>query len=376
MAPTARRSTDPEAAWRRERLARQRLAGAVESSPEALVSWFGAVQAQDYAGALWALGARLGGAEVASVEAAIGSRAIVRTWPMRGTLHFVPAADVRWMLKLLAPRALGGASARHRQLGLEEGDFTLAERLLARELAGGRRLTRPEAYAVLERGGVAPTGQRGIHVLGFLAHHGVLCLGPWQGRQPTFVLLDEWVPATAEPSREEALAILATRYFQSHGPAELQDFAWWSGLPLRDARAAVALAGASVAAERHGESTLYTGVAPLPATPPRRGPAAVLLPPWDEYLVAYRDRSLALHDPGGRSGVELIGKPLLLVEGRVCGAWRRAHAGGAVRLGLELWVALGPGEQRAVARAAAAYGRFVGKPVEVAAPWSSGATAP
>ena len=254
------------------------------------MAWFGAVQAQDYRGFLWAVGQRLAASVAADVEEAIATRAIVRTWPMRRTLHFVAAADARWMLGLLAARLVRSNAGRYRQLELEAATFARSRKVLARALAGGGRLTRPAAYAALERGGISPEGQRGIHILAHLAQEGMICFGAREGNQPTFVLLDDWVPAAPRLSREEALARLATMYFRSHGPATARDFAWWAGLPARDVAAAVVEAAPALVRETHAGRHYFTG----PGAPPRRLRSAALLPPWDEYLVAYKGREAAL----------------------------------------------------------------------------------
>jgi hypothetical protein len=350
----------------RRRLTSQHLASPHPGSPVDLVRAMGAVQAQDYPGGLWAIGLRLDCVVEADVERAIGDATLVRTWPMRRTLHLVAGEDVRWMLRLLNPRQLALSAGRHRQLGLAAGDFARARRILTRALRGGHRLTRPAAYEELRRGGVAPDGQRGIHVLADLAQQGLLCCGPREGKQPTFVLLEEWVPPAAEPSRDEALAMLAARYFGGHGPATLHDFVWWTGLRVADARRAIGAAGARLVEERHGEVVRYASADAPPPAPARRTTAA-LLPPWDEYLVAYRDRSFATRalresDP---NGVGLIGKPLVIVDGTVRGAWRRELRPSAVRVTLDLWTALTAGERRAVERAAARYGEFLGRELEL-----------
>lgn len=346
----------------RERLANQRLASASTRSPEELVRWFGAVQAQDYPGSLWAIGLRVPDSTAADVEAAIEARRIVRTWPMRRTLHLVPAEDVRWMLRLLAARVISASAGRYRQLGLGEADFKRAARILTRALRGEHRLTRPEAYATLARGGVDPSGQRGIHLLAHLAQQGLLCFGPHQGKQPTFVLLDEWVPAADEPSRDEALATLATRYFTSHGPATERDFAWWAGLPLRDVRRAIEAAGPALQAK---DGVLSAGAENAKPRTTRRAPVAALLPPWDEYLVAYRDRSFAMSGSRSQLGLELIGKPVVLVDGRVRGTWSRSVTGANVRMSFDLAGQLADRERRALRGAVERYARFVCKSVEI-----------
>lgn len=303
----------------RARLATQRLTGAPFATVAAAVAWFGAVQAQDYRAALWGIGQRVRGATEADVERAIAARAIVRTWPMRGTLHLLAAADVHWITRMLAPRVIARSARRHRELGLDARTFARARGVLERALAGGNVMTRDELYALLARNRIAPAGQRGIHVLSMLAMQGVLCLGPHRGRQPTFTLLDEWIAPPPARDRDAALGELARRYFTSHGPATLADFAWWTGLPLGDARRAHALA-------RPDLEELTVDGQPCAWVPSRRraaGPAVHLLPPYDEYTVAYRDRGAILDPAHAAHTGNGIFSPVIAIAGQIAGTWTR-----------------------------------------------------
>src|SRR6185437_12036373 len=143
-----------------------------------------------------------------AVEQALADGKIIRTWPMRGTLHFVAPADVRWMLKLLTPRMVARSQGRMRQFELDDALFGRSKDILISALQGGKQLTRPALYAVLERAGIATGEQRGLHILGRLAHDGLICFGPRTGKQQTFALLDEWVPEARHLGRDEALAEL------------------------------------------------------------------------------------------------------------------------------------------------------------------------
>ena len=359
-----------------DRLSRQLLAGAGAASPADVVRHFGAVQAQDWSGALWAVGLRSAGAlRDADVEAAIAAREIVRSWPMRSTLHFVPAEDLGWMLALLAPRALSGLRWRLAQLGLDEKELARARRILTRALRGGRALTRPAAYAALERAGVSTAGQRGINILGALAQGGVLCFGPRDGKQPTFVLLDEWIPRGRALSGDEALAELAARYFRGHGPATLADFAWWSGLTVAAAKRAIEAAAPWLAEEPSGEGKLWTAAGERePASKGARTSRAHLLPPWDEWLVGYRDRSAAVGHVDGHDArrLELLGSPIVIVAGRARGKWRRELRPEGVRVTVELWDELPrrelAGARRAVKAAAERYAAFLDHSLELRLP--------
>jgi hypothetical protein len=340
---------------RRQQVLRPRL-----TRPDELVKWMGAVQAQEYLGGLWAVGLRLDGGTESDVEAAIAARTIVRTWPMRGTLHFVPAADARWMVSLLAPRMIARAAGRYRELELDDGVFGRSRDIVMRALEGGKRLTRPELYAALERGGISPAGQRGIHIIGHLAQQALLCCGPRRERQPTFVRLDEWLPVAKPIARAQALVTLATRYFASHGPATSQDFAWWSGLTVKEAQAAIEDAGSRL--EREGP---LIEAPPAPARIRSSTTIAALLPPWDEYVVAYKDRDAVDHARGRANPLATVGRPLILINGRVAGSWRRTLAPTSVQVSLELWSRVGREERRAIEAAAACYGAFLDKEAQV-----------
>lgn len=345
----------------RRRLTSQQAARPDLSAPGELVGWLGAVQAQDFLGSLWALGLRLPGASEALVEQAIAERQIVRTWPMRGTIHFVAPADARWMLGLLTPRVLQGSQGRLRQLGLDAPTIAKAGEVLARALAGGQQLTRPALYAELAAAGIAAEGSRGLHILGQLAHQQLICFGPRAGKQPTFVLMDEWLPPTPALPRDQALAALALRYFTSHGPATLQDFTWWAGLTLTDARAGLAGASGDLAeAEADGQRYFF---AHEPRAEPAEPDTAFLLPPFDEFLVAYRDRSAAL-DPRFTNAVTPgsngIFHPIVVLDGRVLGTWRRTIKRDSVQLTFSPFESFSAAQLRAMAATAERYAQFLG----------------
>ena len=209
-----------------------------------VVTWFGAMQAQDLGSGLWSLGVRLPHLTEADVHAALEHREALRTWPMRGTVHLVPPRDARWMLALMGERALAGAAARRAFLGLDEAVADRAVDVLGEALAGGGRLTRAECVARLEQAGISSAGQLGYHLLWYASQRGVTCIAPNVGTEQTFVLLDEWVPDPVRLDRDEALATIAVRYFRSHGPTTRQDFAGWTGLTMADAKKGIAAAGA------------------------------------------------------------------------------------------------------------------------------------
>jgi hypothetical protein len=347
----------------RRRLSNQRIVGGKFERPEEVVRWLGAVQAQDYAQSLWAVGLRLGSATLGDVEEAIAEARIVRTWPMRGTIHFVPAEDVGWMLKLSASRMLAADGRRLGQLGLDRETMGRCAELFRDALEGGRRLSRPSMMDLLEGAGIGTGVQRGYHILWHLSQAGLICPGPMQDKQQTFVLLDEWVPHARELSREEALAELAGRYFVSHGPATVHDFARWAGLTVTETRKALEAAPPNLASEKIDGKDYWSGRASGRAAHDDRG--VHLLPGFDEYLLGYGDRSAVLASEHaqkivpGNNGIFL---PTIVVAGRVVGTWKRKLKRDSVGIQLRPFAALGASEEEIVA-AAECYCDFVGLPL-------------
>jgi hypothetical protein len=340
------------------------VAGPREATPADVVRRLLAVQAQDFAAACWALGLRTTGSTRRDVLADLDAGRIVRSWPMRGTLHFVPPEDLRWMLGVTTDRMVTGLAARHRQLKLDVTDLVRARDVVTEALSGGRSLGRAEVMERWERAGIATTGQRGYHLIYYLAQTGVLCWGPTLGTQQALVLLDEWAPASRPLEPDEAWAEFLLRYLRGHGPATIKDFVWWTKGTVAGARAGLALLGDTVTSlEVDGVPYVVTAeladrAASAPETSAERG-AVHLLPAFDEYLLGYQDRRAVLDDehvdlivPGGNG----IFQPTIVARGRVVGTWRRSGSAGA--LDLRPFAPLTATQQRAAARSAEAYRRF------------------
>ncbi|GAA3742193.1 winged helix DNA-binding domain-containing protein [Leifsonia bigeumensis] len=352
------RSTDRRIV--RMRLAAQRISASDLATPASVVRWMTAMQAQDFAGATWSIGLRLPGSTVADVDAAILDRSIVRSWPMRGTLHFVAAEDLRWMLSLTSERLVKGALARRAALGLDERLLEGARDASIAALEGGRILARDAMYEVFAGAGVSPDGQRGYHVLWYLSQTGTLCFGPPEGRQQTFVLAEEWIRNSRMLEREEALGEFVGRYFRSHGPASIRDFAWWSSTTLGDARVGLAVARDSLSSiERDGEPLYFAAG----ADPEPKRDGIRILPGFDEYLLGYQDRTPQLSAehaerivPGGNG----MFQSTIVNDGLVVGTWRRTERARGVVVAAQPFSPLNATANKGFARESTAYARFLG----------------
>lgn len=350
-----------------ERLTNQRLSSPELKKAAEVVRWMGAVQAQDYNAAKWALGIRMRSATDEIIEKAFAAGEILRTHVMRPTWHFVTPADIRWLLKLTAPRVNAANGHYYRKLELDEAVFKRTNKAIANALSGGRQLTRNLLRSAVQRAGVSTDDPlRFNYILVRAELDGVICSGARQGKQFTYALLDERVPETQHLSRDEALANLTRRYFTSHGPAALPDFVWWSGLSVKDANSGLDLVQRHLLKEVIDGKT-YWRSSSVPTLKRSEGDAH-LLPAFDEYLVSYKDRSAAFEaknrkeTPGGNMTLG----PVVVIRGRVIGSWTRSLGEKSVRITLNHFAPVSKTERQLVANAADRYGVFLGKTVVLA----------
>jgi hypothetical protein len=343
------------------RLFNQHIASHPFTRPADVVASLGALQGQDYTGTLWAIGLRMLAATEQGIEQALAAAQLVRTWPMRGTLHIVAAQDVRWLLQLLTPRMITQTAGRYRQLELDQATFTASQQLLVRVLRDGQHQTREELYQQLEQANIATTGQRGYHLLVRAAQDGLICFGVPKGNQQTFTLLDEWIAPTKPRTRTEGLAELARRYVTSHGPATLQDLMRWAGITKADATT-----GLADAAHELREETI-DGVRywmpPSNTDIVHDGIDLHLLPGFDEYLLGYANRDIVLDPahaqaicPGGNG----VFYPTIVINGRVAGTWKRAIKKNTLVITIDPFQPLNSEAYEALQIAAERYALFLG----------------
>jgi hypothetical protein len=346
------------------RLRNQRLTGEGFADPASAVSWLGAVQSQLFAGGAWAIGQRCVDLDDAGFRAAFDSGAVLRTHVLRPTWHFVAPADLRWMLALTSPQVHAASALYYRKGGLDDDLFRRCADVIVEALDGDRHLTRAELADELGRHGIPAEGNRLAYIVMWCELEAIICSGPMRGRQHTYALVDDRIAPGPRRSADWSLGELARRYFTSHGPAQLRDFAWWSGLRISVARKGVALAASDLVEERVEGQSYFSG---KDSDSTSNSPDLHLLSNFDEFVVAYQDRSALFSTPDqarALGGMQALTNNLIIRRGQVVGTWKPTFKPDRVRISLSLSVTKSSRDfSQSLDAAVARYGRFIGLPV-------------
>lgn len=347
------------------RLRNQQITSPDFKTVKELAGWMGAMQAQDYNQAKWAIGVRLPHLTEAQIESAFNRGEIIRTHLMRPTWHFVSADDIYWLLELTSKQIKSTMKSRNRDLGLTTAVLGKSQEIMAKSLEGNRALSREEIGAHLNQAGISTEGQRLPHILMEAEIDGIVCSGGIQGKKQTYALLAERVPVRKTLAKDESLALLAKKYFTSHGPATLPDFVWWSGLPVSDARKALEMNKAYLISETMGTDTYWFADSIKLPSPPHN--PVNLLPAFDEYLISYKNRSAAItHDHHSKAvSNNGIFRPVIVVNGQISGLWKRTIKKDAALIELDHFRPHNQEELCLIEKAAEAFGKFSGKKVEL-----------
>ncbi|MCC7450370.1 MAG: AlkZ family DNA glycosylase [Anaerolineae bacterium] len=347
-----------------QRLYNQRLDSARCQTPAAVVAWLGAVQAQEYALAKWGLGLRMAHATDDAVEQALTNGDILRTHVMRPTWHFVTPADIRWLQALTAPRVHAFNAYMYRQVELDDTLFGRCRDTIIESLAGGKQLTREELGAALARVGIEAKGVRLAYIVMRAELEGVICSGGRRGKQYTYALIESRAPQARQLTREEALATLTQRYFTSHGPATVKDFAWWSGLTTADVKEGLALSKGCLVSEVIDSMTYWRAESDGAAQ--GTGLTALLLPPYDEYTIAYKNHDAILSAEHVQLAKSVVYGGTIVINGQLLGSWKRTISKGKIVIDSAPFRPFTVAEQETAAVAVQRFGAFVGMPAQLA----------
>jgi hypothetical protein len=348
-----------------ERLSNQQLGTTKWNKPEEVVAWLGALQAQDFEHSKWAIGIRLPDTTMADIEQALAQRKVIRSWLLRGTLHIVAAQDIHWMLDLLAPRILAANAGRYRQLELDDKLLKKSNALLNKALQREGTLTREALAERLQRSGITTDDQRLVHLLQYAALTKVICFGSRQGSKFTFTLLDPDRPEQSPLSQEESLARLAVRYFQSHGPAGLADFVWWSGLNKTLATTGIRAAGSQLSSDKINDTVFWR--CDREHKSPKQAQRIFFLPAFDEFIIGYKDRSFTVDQRQEQAVISKNGifYPVILEQGKALGIWKRSVKQDEILIRPHYFHDAGIQKEKAIQKAGGDLGRFTGKKVRL-----------
>jgi len=347
------------------RLSNQRLVGKKFANPEDVVAYFGAVQSQDYAGAKWSVGLRLENAHDETIERALNEGKILRTHVLRPTWHFVSPEDIRGFLELTSPRIKRVTKYYANKLGLTEAVFKQTNNIITQALVEHTYLTRQEIKTILNREGIETDVQRLGHIVANAEIDCIITSGPRRGKELTYALLDKRVPQARTMTRDESLARLTEKYFTSHGPAQIKDFAWWSGLSVKEATNGVDMIRSKFESVKMGDKIYLFS----PEQKYRQTDVAdvFLLSVYDEYFISYADRSDLIDEKYKRKlpvGNALL-TSLIIVDGKVAGTWKRSIDRKGIKVELSPFDKLSEQNAEAVQKVVKDYGRFFGLPVEI-----------
>lgn len=306
----------------RQRLLNQQIHAPFVRTPAELVAWMGAMQAQDYEMSKWAIGARLSDETEATIESALNNGEVLRTHILRPTWHLVSPENIRWMLSLSAPQIEKIVAGYNQRLGLDFAIRDQSNTIIQKALEEHKHLTRDELMKELSKQGIEASDIRAAHIMFHAELTGLVCSGMRKGKQITYTLLDERAPLSAPIHRDEALGKLAKLYFQSHSPATLKDFSWWSGLSITDSRKAIEHIKEQLETFTLDKTVFYV----FPSKSVEIEAKAIhLLPAFDEYMVSYADRTAALSTEFTKQAITSNGifSPIIVHQGKVIGLWKR-----------------------------------------------------
>jgi hypothetical protein len=346
------------------RLQHQQIAHTAFKKAKDLVAWMGAMQSQDYNMAKWAIGIRLPNATQKTIEAAIHKGEIIRTHILRPTWHFVSAEDIHWMLALSAPKLKASLKARHNELELSEAVRKKSNTIIEKALTKNGHLTRVELVTALKNAKISVDNNRSSHLLFWAEMEGLICSGSLKENEPTYALLNQWVPNKKTFNKDEALASLTHKYFHSHSPATLADFVWWSGLNISEAKHGLEMIKNGLVTETIGNHTYWL---PNGFAIPKKQSSVYFLPAYDEYIISYKDRTAILPFINHKKAISDNGlfRPVIVINGKAAGIWKRTIKKDKVIIETQYFEAPPKTVKKSIEKAAAAYGDFMELKTEI-----------
>lgn len=348
------------------RLINQQITETKFKTVKDLVGWMGAMQAQDFNMAKWAVGIRLPGSTDKEIQESFNKGEILRTHLLRPTWHLVSADDIYWILELTAPHIKASLKSRNRELGLIKETFDKSNETIEKVLTGGKHLTREEIINVIKKVKIhIDNPQAYYHLILNAELDGIICSGAIKEKKQTYTLLNEKVPKKKTLNTNEALAELAKKYFTSHGPATLRDFVWWSGLPVSDAKKSLELVKSDIISEKIGSQTYW--FSRLFSSPDIKDESVYLLPAFDEFIISYKDRSASISIENQKNAISSNGifRPVIVLDGQAIGIWKRTTKKNKIIIETHLFKAPAKRIKSLIEKEVETYGCFFNQKTEI-----------
>ncbi len=344
------------------RLSNHHLLGDKFKTPEEVVGWLGAVQSQDFQPAKWCLGLRMKNPSDEEITKAFNEGRILRTHVMRPTWHFVPAEDILWMQDLTSQRVKKLMTYYEKRLEITEDLLEKTNKIITQALSNKNFLTRLELKTILSDSKIKADTQRLGHIVSTAELDGLIASGPLRDKQHTYALITDRAPQAKHLDRDAALATIALRYFQSHGPAQIKDFAWWSGLTMKESSEGLASIKSRVEKmTKEGKDYYFIGSENI-----NSDKSAFVFSVYDEYFIGYTDRSLIM-DEENKKKMAAVGNALLtsliVINGKIEGSWKRKLKKDKIEIKLNTFRNLNLSEKSQVNEAVKDYEKFLGLPV-------------
>jgi len=332
-----------------------------------LVSHMGAMQAQDYNMAKWAIGVRLPGITEKIIEESFNKGDILRTHVLRPTWHFVSVDDIYWMLELTGPKIKNSLKSRSNELGITPAFLNKSYAVLEKILSNYKHLTRAEIVAALKKSKINVNSSQIYHLMLNAELDAVACSGTMKGKNQTYSLLSERVTKKKKLKKDEALAELAKRYFSSHGHATLQDFAWWSSFSATETKRALEVLKSDIVCKKINSKDYWFLKSSSFLDSTTKKESVYLLPAYDEFLVSYKDRTASISSYEHQLAVSTNGvfRPIIVVNGQVIGRWQRIVKKNHIVVGINLFKSVDKKIKQLIQERAMEYGSFCDREVKI-----------
>ena len=302
-----------------------------------LIQHYGCIQAQDTNQAHRCIASRLKWCIHSDIAKAINNKEIIRSRPMRGTLHYVDPSCIHWILNLCASKTLSWFKKRREFLGISEQDAESSLNIIDSALRGWNILTRSQLWHILQESGIPMHTQWLYHLTCYAATKKLICFWPKDGKEDTFVLLNEWIPKSHTITYDEQLAQLTRMYIRSHGPCTSDDLHRRCGLWKNICKQAINSILSELCTIEYNDKEYYYYDQWFTIDDKHVSPW-LLLWGFDEYFLWYKERSFITNKEyiSQYYTKNWIFFPLIVYRGKIIGTRNRQIKRSSININITL----------------------------------------